>query len=86
MNHILITYKRVVNHMVKSKNYVNVGVKPNTKRLLQVSKKLFLDEHTPMREMHISDNKIIYEAIVYYLKGTEYEKEINNECLLNLGV
>ena len=42
---------------------------------LELCKKVYLENHPEMKEVYISNHKLAYIIIKYYLEGTKYEMD-----------
>jgi len=56
-----------------------VNLSDESERLLKHCKSLYLDIYPEMKQIYISKNKMIYEALKFYLKKTKYEVLIDGE-------
>ena len=56
-----------------NKNYVNLGVRPETKkRLVDNCKKEYLHHHPEMKGIPLSQDFLLGKVIDFYLKGSEF--------------
>lgn len=55
--------------------YTTLSYQVKYNKGLELCKKLYLDNYPVMRGLKISENKMIFERIKFYLKGSKYYDE-----------
>lgn len=61
------------------KKYKTFTYQEKLEKGLELVEKDYLDEHPEMQGVFISKNKLLFEMIKFYLKGTKYLKDFENE-------
>ena len=63
-------------------SFHTIQLKHRVFEMLPIAKKEFLDHHNDWEVEHISNNKIIYEALKYYIRTGKYKEEVKWKKLL----
>ena len=56
-----------------AKQYHTTSLETDVVSLIPLCERLYRDNHKEFDTIPLSKNKILYEVILFYLKGTKYE-------------